>query len=73
MGNKAMKDFIDDTSRCKTQSDKSESDEEKEIEDLFQAEVDEAEQKYTAAMIDKQWIEYIEYTSSLKSGTIRRG
>ena len=45
MGNKAMKDFIDDTSRCKTQSDKSESDEEKEIEELFQAEVDEAEQK----------------------------
>ena len=45
MGNKAMKDFIDDTSRCKTQSDKSEGDEEKEIEDLFQAEVDEAEQK----------------------------
>ena len=30
--------------------------------------VDEAERKYTAAMINKQWIEYIEYTSSLKNG-----
>ena len=45
MGNKAMKDFIDDTSRCKTQSDKSEGDEEKEIEDLFLFFFDEEEKK----------------------------
>ena len=45
MGTKEIKQAFDDESRCKTESDAKESDEEKEIEDLFQAELDEANEK----------------------------
>ena len=45
MGTKEIKQALDDENRCKTESDAEENDEKKEIEDLFQAELDEANEK----------------------------